>query len=306
MTSHLGKPKPDSPGEKPLPWHPIPRWERDANFDWSRDLVQHSRDLLCVHDLSGRLLSVNPVPARVLGYTVEEILQIPMRELIAPEFRDQFDAYLGEIARTGESSGVLAVMTRAGQRRVWEYHNTLRTEGVETPVVRGIAHDITERVAAERALKETNRQLRDSARDQELLVRRLTLFRALLDQSSDGVEVVDPETLRLLDVNETECAQLGYSREELLSMTIYDINPDLNGESVARVREQLRKDGFIILEGRHRRKDGTTFPVEVNIKSVKLDREYHVSVARDITERKLRNGRLQEYERVVELSLIHI
>ena len=298
MTSHLGNPKPDSPEEKPLAWHP--RWDLEENADWSRDLVEHSGDLLCVHDLQGRFLAVNPVPARVLGYSVEEILQIPMRDLIAPEFRDQFEAYLKEIQRTGKSDGILAVMTRLGQRRIWEYHNTLRTEGVETPVVRGIAHDITERVAAEKALKETNRQLRDSARDQELLLQRLTLFRALLDQSNDGVEVVDPETLRLLDVNETECAQLGYSREELLSMTIFDINPDLNGESVAGVRERLRKDGFIILEGRHRRKDGTLFPVEVNIKPVKLDREYHVSVARDITERKLRDGRLQEYERVVE------
>src|SRR5580704_9187838 len=33
------------------------------NIDWNRDLVEHSRDLLCVHDLEGRLLSVNPVPA---------------------------------------------------------------------------------------------------------------------------------------------------------------------------------------------------------------------------------------------------
>ena len=60
---------------------------------------------------SSRLLSVNPTPARLLGYSVEEILQIPMRELIAPEFRSQFDAYLSQIERVGESSGLMAVMT---------------------------------------------------------------------------------------------------------------------------------------------------------------------------------------------------
>src|SRR5215472_905697 len=67
------------------------------NEDWYRDLVEHSQDLLCVHDLQGYLLSVNPAPARVLGYSIEEILQVPMRELIVPEFRPQFDAYLDEI-----------------------------------------------------------------------------------------------------------------------------------------------------------------------------------------------------------------
>ncbi|MGA9760177.1 MAG: PAS domain S-box protein, partial [Candidatus Sulfotelmatobacter sp.] len=64
------------------------------NADWYQDLVEHSQDLLCTHDLQGRLLSVNPAPARVLGYTVEELLKIPMREMIVPEFRPDFDAYL--------------------------------------------------------------------------------------------------------------------------------------------------------------------------------------------------------------------
>src|SRR5271170_1104205 len=82
------------------------------NEDWYQDLVEHSQDLLCIHDLEGRLLLVNPAPARVLGYHVEELLQIPMREMIAPEFRPQFDAYLEQIERVGEARGLMAVMTR--------------------------------------------------------------------------------------------------------------------------------------------------------------------------------------------------
>jgi formate hydrogenlyase transcriptional activator len=128
--------------------------------DWYRDLVEHSQDLLCIHDLQGRLLSINPAPARVLGYTVEELLQTPMRALIAPEFRSQFDAYLSQIARTGDARGLMAVITRSGERRVWEYHNTLRTEGVATPIVRGMARDVTEQVRAERALRQSEADLR--------------------------------------------------------------------------------------------------------------------------------------------------
>ena len=289
----------DAPDEKPRLGLLLP-YKRTEDSDWTRDLVEHSRDLLCLHDLEGRLLSINPVPARLLGYSVDEVLQIPMWKLLDPQFRDQFDSYLRAIASAGEATGVLAVLTRTGERRFWEYHCTLRTEGVEKPVVRGIAHDVTERMEAEKSLQKTNQILQQNKEDQELLLRGLQLFRTLLDHSNDAIEVVDPETLRLLDVNERCCAELGYTRDQLLSMTIFDIDPQLTRARVAETQEQLQKTGFKILESVHRRKDGTTFPIEVNLKRVRMDREYVVAVSRDITERKLRDERLREHERVLE------
>ena len=122
--------------------------------DRYRDLVEHSQDLLCTHDLAGKLLSANPAPARILGYEVAELLEIPMRELIAPEYREQFDAYLARIKTVGTDKGLMAVITRTGERRIWEYSNTLRTEGVPSSIVRGMARDVTERKRAERALQE--------------------------------------------------------------------------------------------------------------------------------------------------------
>ncbi len=168
--------------------------------------------------------------------------------MIDPKFRDQFDVYLRDVERMGQAHGVMAVIPRTGERQFWEYHSTLLTEGVETPVVRVIAHDVTDRILAERALREANEKLMQKAREQEAAVRELRLFRSLLDQSNDAIEVVDPETLRFLDVNETECAQLGYSRDELSSMTIFDVNPNITRDSVAGVREQMREKGFVILE----------------------------------------------------------
>lgn len=120
--------------------------------DRYRDLVEHSEDLVCTHDLEGRLLSVNPAPARILGYQPSELLNIPMRELIATEYRELFDAYLARIKVTGSDKGLMVVQTRTGGRRTWEYNNTLRTEGVASPIVRGMAHDVTERRSAEIAL----------------------------------------------------------------------------------------------------------------------------------------------------------
>jgi PAS domain S-box-containing protein len=270
------------------------------NQDWYQDLVEHSHDLLCIHDLAGRLLLVNPAPARALGYTVEELLQIPMRDLVPPEFRPQFDAYLSEIERTGESRGLLAVMTRSGQRRIWQYYNTLRTDGVAAPIVRGIAHDVTEQMRTEKLLRETGEGLLSEVRKSDRTIRKLELFRTLLDHSNEAIEVVDPETLRFIDANEKAWSGLGYSREEILSLRIFDVDPEITQTSVAKVKEELQRSGFLVMESIHRRKDGSTFPVEVSMKWVHLERDYVVTIVRDLTERNQAEKRLREYERVVE------
>ena len=135
--------------------------------DRYRDLVEHSEDLLCTHDLEGKLLTVNLAPARILGYSVEELLKIPMRNLIIPEGREKFDGYLERIRTTGQpEDGLLCVICKSGEVRTWEYHNTLRTQGVKKPIVRGMAHDITERRRVELALKESEQ--RERARAHEL------------------------------------------------------------------------------------------------------------------------------------------
>jgi formate hydrogenlyase transcriptional activator len=270
------------------------------NEDWHQDLVEHSHDLLCIHDLEGRLLSINPKPARLLGYSVEEILQIPMRELTAPEFRDQFDVYLRQIERIGQAHGLMAVMTRTGERRIWEYHNSLRSEGVAKPIVRGIAHDITEQRRTESQLRELSERLLSQVREGERTIHELKLFRRLVDESNDAIWVVDPETLRFIDANEKTCIRLGYSREELLSLSVFDIAPEATKASTARVTEDVREKGFVVMESVHRRKDGSTFPVELSVTCVHLERDYIVTVARDISESKPAQERLKEYERAVE------
>ena len=112
--------------------------------DRYRDLVENSHDLICTHDLGGRVLSVNPWAARVLGYEPDALIGMNIRDGLTPEHRDEFEEYLRNITRDGFAKGVMLVRTANGDRRIWEYHNTLRTEGAN-PIVRGMAHDITER-----------------------------------------------------------------------------------------------------------------------------------------------------------------
>ena len=144
------------------------RYSFPENIEWFQDLIEHTQDLLCVHDLQGRLLAVNRAPARLLGHTVEEILSIPMRELIVPEHRKEFDDYLRRIEREGHVRGLLVVQTRSGERRTWEFRNTLRHDRDGNPIVSGIARDVTEQRRAELLLQEAgelNRQIIASANE---------------------------------------------------------------------------------------------------------------------------------------------
>jgi PAS domain S-box-containing protein len=118
-----------------------------------RDLVQHSHDLICTHDLDGNLLSVNSAATEISGYTEEELLTMNMRDLLAPEARGLFEAYRTEIQTQGSARGLLLAQTKSGARCILEYDNSLRTEGVAVPIVRGMARDITERKRAEEEIK---------------------------------------------------------------------------------------------------------------------------------------------------------
>jgi PAS domain S-box-containing protein len=124
------------------------------------------------------------------------------------------------------------------------------------------------------------------------------LFRALMEQSPDAIEVIDPVTGRFLDFNQTAHERLGYSREEMLSLNFPDIVADEHGPvSFQAAAEEVRKSGFRIVESRHRRKDGSTFPVEINVQHIDLDQPYMVAVVRDITDRKRNEAR---FRRLVE------
>jgi PAS domain S-box-containing protein len=96
----------------------------------------------------------------VLGYDPKDYCgKRNLRELLIPEVRDQVDDYLTRIRRDGVASGLMLVRTNSGERRLWVYHNTLRTEGVAAPIVRGMARDITEQKRAEKAMSDLSREL---------------------------------------------------------------------------------------------------------------------------------------------------
>ncbi|MDP6483438.1 MAG: PAS domain S-box protein, partial [Nitrospinota bacterium] len=98
-------------------------------------------------------------------------------------------------------------------------------------------------------------------------------------------------------MNEAACERLGYSREELLSMTVFEIDPDYPREGWTAVWNRLKAEGSMALETRHVAKDGNKIPVEVTANFLEFDgKEYIFGFVRDITERKRAEEALRESE----------
>jgi len=125
-----------------------------------RDLVEHSLGLICVHDLDGVLLAVNPATARLLGYTADELVGRNLGELLAPSVRPFYGHYLARIRLADEDHGLMVLLTRDGDERVLTYHNARREEDGAPPYILGHAQDITDRQRAEAALAASEQRFR--------------------------------------------------------------------------------------------------------------------------------------------------
>jgi len=261
--------------------------EREDRY---RDLVESSQDLICTHDLDGRLLSVNPTVSRVLGYSREALLEMNLGDLLTPKSRESFPAYLAEIRDWGSAQGVMALQTSRGEVRYWEFRNTLRDADVATPIVRGMAQDITERKLAERAMDESEER-----------------FRILFEQAAVGVAEVDTATGQYLRVNQKFADIAGYTIAEMLrqKVDILTHRDDLQ-EYLANVeRLGTGELAAFSMDKRYLRKDGSIVWVNITVSPMrKADGtfDYHSTVVQDITERR----QIEEALRLLSTDVVHL
>lgn len=122
--------------------------------DRYRDIVENSRDLICTHDLDGRILSVNRAFEELLGYRAEQLIGHRIAEflLLDRSVTPQFEDYLSRLRRDGHAAGLMRVLSASGEIHVLEYNNSLRRDGVTPPTGRGIARDVTERIRTQEEL----------------------------------------------------------------------------------------------------------------------------------------------------------
>jgi len=122
-------------------------------------------------------------------------------------------------------------------------------------------------------------------------------FRTFVDHAADAFFLEHGEQPRILDVNRRACDGLGYTRDELIGMTPFDFVADVTPALHAEIKRKLIAGQTVTFESRHRRKDGTIFPVEIRSQAFwEGGRQLIVHLARDITERKHAEKALRESE----------
>jgi len=242
-----------------------------AAMDASADLM------LLIDPASLRYVDVNDAACRALGYSREELLTMGPPDIFSTSREDLARLYERMIA------GDLSAPTVKGQYRrkdgsqlpVEAYPRAVRTG--EGHVIVSIARDISDRLASEETLSR---------------------FRVAMDNSADMIVLIDRATMRFVDVNETACRLLGYSREELLNMGPQDVLPT-SREDLERAYDEFIATPANIhgMRSQYRRKDGSTFPFE-STRHVLRSGDAHIiaAISRDISERIAAEEALRESE----------
>lgn len=216
----------------------------------------------------GTVRSVNRFGAEQLGYQAEELIGHSVLRVFHEQDKETVAANLAECLATPETTRHWEFRkVRKDGSLIWVQETArMAQSGAGETVVLVTCEDVTERKQAEQELK---------------------FFRTLLDHVDDSIEIIDPQDGRFLDGNAKAASNLGYTRDELLGLTVPDIDPLVTGPIFSGLIQGLRDvPAPLVLDSIHRRKDGTTFPVEVSAQLIRLDKEYLVAIVRDITERK--------------------
>jgi len=249
--------------------------------DRYRDLVEHSEDLIGTHELDGRILSINEAPCKRLGYTVSEVLQMKMGDLLAPRYRHLYADFVARVCRDGHASGQMVVATKSGEERVWDYVSTLRTEGVPAPVIRGMARDVTEKFRAEQALRRSEAKF-------------ATAFRS----SPMAMTITSLRDGRFIDVNASFERQSGYTREEVLGKTVLEIGLWADEKDFASIMaDSLARRKVVGRQVRLRAKDGRIANAVYSVEVINVQGEpCALAAGEDITERLQMERAVRESE----------
>ena len=137
----------------------------------------------------------------------------------------------------------------------------------------------------------------------------LQLMKFSLDHSSEMLYWIDPDG-NIVDVNDTTCNRLGYSRDEIVSMSLDGIDPDVAIEEYYPMWQDLKRDSSSKIQSYHHTRNGKRIPVEVTFNYIQFGgKEYNCAFAHDISERKQAEEELQKSmseleERVKELNCL--
>ena len=242
-------------------------------------------DAIIVADPDGRIRSANRMAAEIFGYSMDALCELTVDDLVPDDVRPVHASHRAgfhaspRIRQMGDPSARLYGRCADGSRVPVEIAlSPITVDGDVT--VMAVIRDISARIEAEAQHE---------------------LVRESLDAIEEGVFMFDPDTLEFRYVNEGGITQVGYEREELEGgMTPLDLKPDFDEPTFRQMLGPVLTDAGHVVSFNtvHRRKDGTTLPVEIKLQypTTSVADRVVVAIVRDITERRESEDRLRRTE----------
>lgn len=251
----------------------------ESEAKW-RAITESSPDHIILVDRDARIRYINHTTD---GITTDQVLGTRIEEWVPNDYRASMLDAFHRVFETGKSEEYeTCYITPDGSTQHYSTQVGPILGDGQVVSLALFARDVTVQKGAEQKL-------------------RLTEF--AVENAADAIFWVRPNA-SFFSVNETACRRLGYTREELLEMSVPDVNPQYGAGQWPALWNQLRETSASTFESRHRTKDGEVFPVEITAQYLKYeDNEFACAIVRDITERKRQEEKLQSEERLLRKLL---
>jgi PAS domain S-box-containing protein len=236
------------------------------------------------YDEDFRIVGLNDAGEEILGYSESELRGETWEKIVASASYDDVDEVTSALADAdGGYHSIDENVRKDGEHIVCEWHNRIVTDD-EGDVVAVFSQfqDITER-----------------QRREERLERSTARLEALYENSPDMINIHDADG-NIIDPNSRLCEATGYSRSELTDMTVWDLDQTLDAGESSGLWTGMETGDRTRLDGVYRRRDGSTFPVEVHVRRLNLDGEDRFMViSRDVSERVANDRELDRTNRLL-------
>jgi PAS domain S-box-containing protein len=238
---------------------------------------RYSPNAMCISTISdGQYVDVNEIYLNILGYKREDLIDRTSSDINLWVDMAERQSMLKELAKTGKVTNF-----------------ELRFRDKQGEIHWGLASASLIKIAGESYVLTQTMDTTELKKLEENLL--MTQFS--MDCASHNIQWLN-DSGKIIYANDASIASLGYTREELLTMTIHDIDPDFPAEDWLPHIDKLKRQRFLTFESRHRKKDGSIFPVEVTCNYFEYKgRLYSCAFDCDITERrKIEDALLQEQQ----------
>ena len=260
------------------------RKQFEESEDRANTILDQMLDGFWVTDTQvGKIIDVNEAMCQLLGYTRDELLMLSVPDVDAKDSPEVVVQRIQAIIQNGSA---------------YFESRFLRKDGtpldVEISVVHlpnrnllfGFHRNITERKRAEEALRKNEEK-----------------YRAILETAMDGFWIIDANTGKIIEVNHAYCKMCGYTHEELLQMTVSQLEVIEDQELVAAHIQQIITQGSDRFETCHRRKDGSLFWLEISLSYLPFENGRAIAFMRDITGRRHTETSMRIKDSALESSI---